>query len=213
MPKLISTMEGDRVVFHIEIEHQIKEQNWCVIVSSKSNYGGGYNVPTMAKILEYIYKVDTFCGTGSQIIKKDYPMPGQYLALLGIDSKEILGENIVDTIDRTRSETGPILTKFDISGYYISDKDVKSAKDILTCMADIHNEYKKKDEKVFDNMILEPMFSTIVEFLNYVANKRDIAPYVDVEKFLIRLQGPILREGKYFWPVIRDGKYVDYYIY
>ena len=62
-------------------------------------------------------------------------------------------------------------------------------------------------------MILEPMFSTIVEFLNYVANKKDITPYVDFEKFLISLRGPILREGKYFWPVIRDGKYVDYYIY
>lgn len=210
MPKLSSTMEGDKVVFHIEIEPQDKYRYWCAVVSSKSNYTGGFTVPTMAKVLEYTYKVDTFCGRDSQTIKREYLMPGQYLVTMGISNKEINDENIIDTIDQTRTESGPIMTKFEITGHAITDKDIKSAREILSCMADIHNENKKKGEKVFDNMMLEPMFSTIVEFLNNIVDKRDITLYTDVVKNRIDLHGPILKEGKYFWPIIRQGKYTEY---
>ncbi len=210
MPKLSSTMEGDKVVFHIEIESQDKEKNWCIIVSSKSNYSGGFYVPTISMVLEYPYKVDTFCGKDSQTIKKEYIMPGEYLAALGIGSKEMIDTSIIDVINQTTTPSGPVVTKFEIKGHAITDKDVKSAREILSCMADIHNENKKKGEKVFDNMMLEPMFSTIVEFLNNIVDKRDISPYTDVVKNRIDLHGPILKEGKYFWPTIQQGKYTEY---
>lgn len=212
MPKLTSTMEGDKVVFHIEIESQDKEKNWCIVVSSRSNYAIGFYVPTIATILEYPYKVDTFCGKDSQIIKKAYPMPGEYLAALGIGSKEMTDTNPLDTINQTTTASGPVITKFEIIGLTITDRDVDNAKKILSCMADIHEDSKKKGEKVFDNMILEPIFSTIVEFFNYVANKRDISPYVDPVRHRINFYGPTLKEGKYFWPVIQQGRYMEYAI-
>ncbi len=211
MPKLLSTMEGDKVVFHIEIEPQDKEKNWCIIVSSRSNYTGGFDIPTISKILEYPYKVDTFCGKDSQTIKKEYIMPAEYLAVLGVGSKEMFDISIIDTIDQTTTPSGPIVTKFEINGHYITDKDSESAKKLLLCMADIHDDSKKKGEKVFDNMMLEPMFATIVEFLHNIADKRDISLYTDVVKNRIDLQGPILKEGKYFWPIIQQGKYVEYH--
>lgn len=210
MPKLSSTMEGDKVVFHVEIEPQDKEKNWCIIVSSKSNYSGGFYVPTIATILEYPYKVDTFCGKDSQTIKKSYIMPGEYLATLGIGSKEMIDTNVVDVINQTRTESGPVITKFEITGLSITDKDIDSAMELLSCMAKIYEDNRKKGEQVFDNMMLDPMFSTIIEFLNNIVDKGDISPYVDRVKFRIDLHGPILKEGKYFWPVIRYGKYVEY---
>jgi hypothetical protein len=212
MPRLTSTMEGDAVIFHIDIESQDKEKNWCIIVSSKSNYASGFYVPTIATILEYPYKVDTFCGKDSQIIKKMYPMPGEYLAVLGIGSKEMVDTNPLDTINQTTTVSGPIVTKFAIVGLSITDKDVENAKKILSCMADIHEYSEKKGEKVFDNMMLEPIFSTIVEFFNNIANKRDISPYVDSVRHRINFYGPTLKEGKYFWPIIYKGKYVEYAI-
>ena len=211
MPKLLSTMEGDKVVFHIEIEPQDKEKNWCIIVSSKSNYSGGFYVPTIAMVLEYPFKVDTFCGKDSQTIKKEYIMPGEYLATLGIGSKEMIDADIIDVINQTATPSGPVITKFEIRGHAITDKDVDSARKLLLCMADIHDDSKKKGEKVFDNMMLEPMFATIVEFLHNIADKRDISLYTDVVKNRINLQGPILKEGKYFWPIIHQGKYVEYH--
>ena len=75
MPKLESKMEGNRIIFHIEIESNEKNRNWCVVVCSRSNYAGGFTIPTIASILEYPYKVDTFCGKESQTIKKEYMMP------------------------------------------------------------------------------------------------------------------------------------------
>ncbi len=210
MPKLVSKMEGDNVIFQIEIESQDKDKNWCIIVSSRTNYAIGFYVPTISSILEYPFKVDTFCGKDNQIIKKTYPMPGQYLAVIGIGSKEKTEMNPLDTINQTTTESGPVISKFEIIGLYITDKDVKSAREILSCMANIHEENLKKGEKVFDNVMLEPMFSTIVEFLNSIANKRDINPYVDQIKNRINLEGPILREGKYFWPVLSQGKYVEF---
>jgi hypothetical protein len=211
MPRLISTMEGDKVVFHIEMEPQNNYKNWCIIVSSRSNYHGGFYVPTISTILEYPFKVDTFCGEDSQIIKKEYPMPGEYLATLGIGIKKMTDSDALDAINQTTTESGPITTKFEITGRTITDKDIKSAREILSCMADIHNDNKKKGEKVFDNMMLEPMFSTIVEFLNNIVDKRDIGLYTDDVKNRINLQGPILKEGKYFWPIIQQGKYVEYH--
>jgi hypothetical protein len=210
MPKISSNMIGDKVTINVEIEPQDKYRYWCVIVCSKSNYDGGFMVPTAARILEYIFKVDTFCGKDSQTLKREYLMPGQYLAILGASSNEIHSEDTIDTIDRTGTESGPITTKFEITGIAITDKDVKSAREILSCIADIHNDNKQKGEKVFDNMMLEPMFSTIIEFLNHIVDKRDISLYTDIVKNRINLQGPILKEGKYFWPIIRQGKYVEY---
>lgn len=211
MPKLSSTMEGDKVIFHIDIEPQDKEKNWCIIVSSKSNYTGGFDIPKISTILEYTYKVDTFCGKDSQVIMKEYIMPGEYLATLGVGSKEMIDTNIIDTINQTRIPSGSIITRFEITGHAITDKDVKSAREILSCMADIHSENKKKGEKVFDNMMLEPMFATIVEFLHNIVDKRDISLYTDVVKNRINLQGPILKEGKYFWPIIQQDKYTEYH--
>jgi len=209
MPTLTSKMEGDKVVFRIEIEPVYKSKNWCIIVSSRTNYASGFYVPTISTILEYPFKVDIFCGEGNQTIKKEYPMPGQYLAVLGTGSKEETDTDPLGTINKTATESGPISTKFEIIGLSITDKDVDNAKKILSCMADVHEESKKKGEKVFDNAMLEPMFPTIVEFLNSVANKRDISPYVDNVKNRINLEGPILKEGKYFWPVINQGKYTE----
>jgi len=211
MPKLSSTMKGDKVVFHIEIEPQDKYRHWCIVVCSKSNYAGGFTVPIVASIFEYPYKVDTICGKESQNIKKDYLMPGEYLAVLGLSDENMTDIRSVETVDSTVAEMGhPIITKFEITGLSISDKDVKSAKEILSCIADIHYENKKKGDKVFDNMMVEPMFSTIIEFLNSIIDKRDISLYVDRVKYRIDLQGPILKEGKYFWPIIHQGKYSEY---
>lgn len=210
MPKLLSKMEGDKVVFHIEIEPQDKEKNWCVIVSSKSNYSGGFYVPTVSMILEYPYKVDTFCGKDSQTIKKVYPMRGEYLAVLGIGSKEMIDTNAIDAINKTGTDSGPVMSKFEIIGLSITDKDIDSAMKLLSCMAEIYEDNRKKDENVFDNMMIEPMFSTIIEFLHNIIDKRDISPYVDDVKLRIDLHGPTLKEGKYFWPIIRYGKYIEY---
>lgn len=210
MPKISSIMVGDKVVINVEIE-QDKHRYWCIIVCSKSNYNGGFMVPTVARVLEYINKVDTFCGKDNQTVKREYLMPGEYLAILGTSNTEIQSENILDTIDQTGTESGSITTKFEITGHAITDKDIKSAREILSCMADIHNDNKKKGEKVFDNMMLEPIFSTIVEFLNNIVDKRDISLYTDVVKNRINLQGPILKEGKYFWPIIWQGKYMEYH--
>ena len=208
MPRLTSRMDGDKVVFHIEIESQ-DNKNWCVLVSSKSNYAGGFNVPTISMVLEYPYKVDIFCGKDSQTIKKEYLLPGEYIAFLGIGAYEN-DENLVDIINKTVSTSGSLITKFEITGLAITDKDIDTAKKLLSCMAEIHDDSKKKSEKVFDNMLLEPMFSTIVELLNNITNKRDISPYVESIKNRIMLQGPIIKEGKYYWPIIRQGKYVEY---
>ncbi len=210
MPTISSTMKGDKVVIKIDIEPQDKYRHWCVVVCSKSNYTGGFTIPTMAKVLEYIYKVDTICGKESLIIEKEYLMPGEYLAVLGLSDEGMTDIRSVDAIDKTVMEIGPIITKFEITGLSITDKDIKSAKYLLSCMANIHDENKKKGEKVFDNMIVEPMFSTIVEFLNHIVDKKNIIPYVDHVKNRITLQGPILKEGKYFWPIMREGKYVEY---
>jgi hypothetical protein len=211
MTKISSIMVGDKVTINVEIEPQDKYRYWCIVVCSMSSYDGGFMIPTIARVLEYIYKVDTFCGKDSQTIKREYLMPGQYLAILGTSSSEIRSDDIIDTINQTGTESGPIITKFEITGHAITDKDIKSAMEILSCMADIHNGNKKKGEKVFDNMMLEPIFSTIVEFLNHIVDKRDISLYTDVVKNRINIQGPILKEGKYFWPIIQQGKYVEYH--
>ncbi len=210
MVEITSTMNGDKVIFKINIDPSIKEKDWCVVVSSKSNFTGGFDVPSRAKVLEYVFKVDKFCGIGNQIIQKEYLMPGEYLAMLGIGPEEKVKEESSHTIDITTEKYGAIMTKFEIHGQSITDKDVNSAKDILSCLADIFEKNKKKGEQVFDNMMLEPMFSTIVEMINSVANKRTIFPYVDVTKNRIVLIGPTIKEGKYFWPMLKDGKYVEY---
>ena len=137
-------------------------------------------------------------------------MPGEYLAILGVGSTGMVEARGVEAVDESAREIGYITTKFEITGLAITDKDVNSARAILSCMADVHNENKKKGEKVFDNMMLEPMFSTIVELLNNVVEKRDISLYTDLIKYNITLTGPIIKEGKYFWPMIREGKYVEY---
>ncbi len=210
MPKISSSMKGDKVVISVDIDSQDKYKHWCVVVCSKSNYTGGFIIPTIAKIMEYVYKVDTICGKDSITIEKEYLMPGEYLAILGLSDEGMTDIRSVEVVDKTVSEIGTIITKFEITGLSISDKDIKSARYILSCMANIHDENKKKGEKVFDNMMVEPIFSTIVEFLNNIADKRDIIPYVDHIKNRITLQGPILKEGKYFWPIMREGKYVEY---
>ena len=140
-------------------------------------------------------------------------MPGEYLAILGTGSKEMFNKNIIDAIDKTATISGQVITKFAITGLAITDKDVDSAKKLLLCMSNIYEDNKKKGEKVFDNMMLEPMFSTIVEFLNNVAEKRDATLYIDYIKHRINLQGPIIKEGKYFWPIIRQGKYIEHVEY
>lgn len=210
MVKLTSTMNGDKVIFHIDIDPSDKEKDWCVVISSKSNYAGGFDVPSRARVLEYIFKVDKFCGIGSQSIQKEYLMPGEYLAMLGIGSEKMVKEQSTQIIDITTEKFGAIMAKFEIHGQSITEKDINSAKEILSCLADIFEKNKKKGEQVFDNMMLEPMFSTIVELINNVANKKTIFPYVDVVKNRIILMGPTIREGKYFWPMLKDGKYVEY---
>lgn len=211
MPKISSTMKGDKVVINVNIEPKDIHRHWCIIVCSKSNYNGGFFVPVIARVMEYIYKVDTICGKESLTIEKEYLMPGEYLAVLGLGDESMTDIRSVQAADETTSEIGSLITKFDITGLSITEKDVKTAKYLLSCMANIHDENKRNDGKVFDNMMLEPIFPTIVEFLNHIVDKRDISPYVDHIKNRITLQGPILKEGKYFWPIIREGKHVEYH--
>lgn len=210
MPTISSTMKGDKVVISVNIEQHDKYRYWCVVICSKSNYNNEFMVPTIARIMEYVYKVDTVCGKESTTVEKEYLMPGEYLAVLGLSDETTDDIRSADTVDQTVVEIGAITTKFEITGLSITDRDINSARYLLSCMANIHDENKKKSEKVFDNMMIEPIFSTIVEFLNHIVDKRNISPYVDHAKNRITLQGPILKEGKYFWPTIREGKYVEY---
>lgn len=210
MAELTSINKDDKITFHINIGPKDKYKDWCIIVSSKSNYAGGFDVSARSRVLEYIYKVDKFCGKGSQTITKTYLMPGEYLAMLGVGPEELVEKRSIEVIDTTTKQFGAIMTKFDITGQKISDDDVQSAREILYCMARIFNEKKKKGETVFDNMMLDPMLITIIELLDNVANKKTISPYVDVVKNRIVLIGPTIREGKYFWPSLKDGKYVEY---
>ena len=76
MTKISSIMVGDKVAINVEMEPQDKHRYWCIAVCSMSNYDGGFMIPTIARVLEYIYKVCTFCGKDSQIIKREYLMPG-----------------------------------------------------------------------------------------------------------------------------------------
>jgi hypothetical protein len=208
MAKLTTTLKGDKVIFNIVIESSDQYKNWCVVVSSKSNYGRGFDVPARSKIFEYLYKVDKFCGKGSQSIQKDYLMPGEYLAMLGLaSSEEMINKVGTELIDIS---TELIMTKFEISGQSITDKDVNSAKEILSCLAEIFDKNKKKGEPVFDNMMIDPMLSIIVEMMNSIANKKTIYPYVDIVKNRIDLIGPTINEGKYFWPILKEGKFHEY---
>lgn len=195
MAKLTSRLEGNKVIFRIEIEPKEK-QDWCVTVSSKTNLAAGFDIPVVSKILEYSFKAEKFCGKGSQEIKKQYISPGQYLAILEIGGEEI------------RSISGPLITRFEITGFVITDKDVISAKELLECMAEIYTKNKQKEETVFDNVMLNPFFDSLASMLENVINKRDIYAYVDDHRNNIILLGPTIKEGKYFWPILHEGKYV-----
>ena len=42
MAKLTYRMHGDKIIFKIDIEKEDKYKDWCVVVSSKTNYGSGF---------------------------------------------------------------------------------------------------------------------------------------------------------------------------
>lgn len=196
MKKLTSRLDGDAVIFKIEIPPQDK-QDWCITVASQSNYAGGFELPAVFHILEYQFKVEKFCGTGSQEIKRRYLLPAKYLAVLEKGGKE-------------QRSTGPHITRFEITGMSITDKDVTSAKELLGCIAETYTKNKQKEETLFENMMLNPFLDSLIVLLENVVNKRDISPYVDNVKNNIVLFGPIIKEGKYFWPIMHEGKYIPY---
>lgn len=194
MAKLIFTMTGDKVIFSIFIESTDKSDEWCTTVASNIDVGGGYDVPAQAKVLEFPYKGDMFCGKGNQTLEKIY-MPGEYIAILEVKNQPT-------------SITGPHIVRFYVTGLSISDKDVMNAKELLSCIANIYTKNKEKGENVFDNIILNPFLDIIINLMEDIT-KKNISPYVDDNKHRISLFGPTIMQGKYFWPILYKGKLIE----
>lgn len=189
-------MYGDKIIFRIEIEPGDKAKDWCVTVTSKQNYGAGFDVPTIAKISEYPYKVDKFCGLNTSDEERYYIVPGQYMAILELGGLEL-----------PRDPKYQIF--FEITALSITDKDVKVANELLECMSKIYDKYATAKKGPFENIMLDPMFVVIADFLDTISQRKmeSFKTYVDFELNRIELYGPIISTGKYHWETIRPGKY------
>lgn len=191
MAKLISTMVGDKILFSIFIETADKSDEWCNTIVSNIDVGGGYDVPVQAKVLEFPYKADMFCGKGNQTVEKIY-MPGEYIAILEVK-------------DQPASIIGPHIAHFYVTGLSISNKDVTNARELLSCIANTYTKNKEKGETVFDNIMLNPFLDMIINMMEDVT-KKNISPYVDDKYHRIVLFGPSISQGKYLWPTLQEGK-------
>ncbi len=170
MAKLISTMTGDKIIFSILIEDTDKSNEWCVTVVSNIDVGKGYDTPVQAKVLEFPFKVDIFCGKGNQTVEKIY-IPGEYIAILEVK-------------DQPTSITGPHIVHFYVTGLSISDKDIVSAKELLSCIANLYMKNKEKGENVFDNNLLNPFLDMLINMMEDVT-KKNISPYVDRHRIVL----------------------------
>ena len=195
MVKLTHRMHGDKIIFKVEIEKEDRDKDWCVIVSSKSNYGSGPESSRTHVISEYFYKVDKFCNIDSQEIEREYLMPGQYMASIKLGGMEL-----------PRSPKHNVL--FEIIGYSLTDKDVEVAKELLSCMSKVYDKYATSKKGPFDNMMLDPMFNVIVDLFETVSERKmeSFKSYIDFIYNRIELYGPVLKEGKYHWEEIMPGK-------
>lgn len=197
MAKLTHKMIGDKVVFKIEIEPTDKARDWCVSVSSRVNCGRGFDVPLVAKISEYPYKIDKFCNLDSKEEEREYLQPGQYMASLELGGLELPRDPKHQTF-------------FEVTGYALTDKDKKVADELLQAMSQIYDKYATAKKGPFDNMMLDPMFTVIVDLLETVSQRKMdvfIKNYIDFETNRIELYGPVISLCRYQWEVIKPGKY------
>ena len=196
MAKLTYKMIGDRIIFKIEIEPIDKVRDWCVIVASKINCSKGFDVPAVLRVSEYSYKMDKFCGKDTAEEEREYIMTGQYMAALELGGAEL-----------PRDPNYQI--SFEITGYAITDKDIKVANELLECMTKIYDKYVTAKKGPFDNIMLDPMFAVIADLLESVSQRKiDVfKSYIDWEYNRIELYGPIITLCRYHWETIRPGKY------
>lgn len=196
MARLTHKMIGDKVVFKVEIEHTDIAKDWCMTIASKQNYGAGYDVPAIAKITEFPYKIDRFCGVGTTEEEREYLMPGQYMVALELGGLALPRDPKYQLF-------------FEITGLAITDKDVKVANELLECMSNIYQKYGTDKKGPFDNMMLDPMFTVIVDLLETVSQRKMsvFTTYVDFETYRIELYGPAITLGRYDWVTIKPGKY------
>lgn len=196
MAKLTHKMIGDKVIFKIEIEPTDKARDWCVSVASRVNCGRGFDVPMVAKISEYFYKMDKFCGIDTTEEEREYLMPGQYMASLELGGIELPRDPRYQVF-------------FELTGYALTDKDIKVANELLEKMSNIYQKYATAKKGPFDNIMLDPMFTVIVDLLETVSQRKmDVFKnYIDFEFNRIELYGPAITLCAYHWEIIRPGKY------